>query len=276
MSVNNNIIFLYPCDYFEKHRADDMFEMERQIVEEMSAPYVLFDFDTFEFTSPLPYEDEASERIAVYRGWQVSPQQYADNILPLLCRIGIPLTDEQQYAACHTADGYLPLVGDLMLPSVEIDYASAMEDNDALECIAEQLETYDAFVKDGVKSVYGLNCIDLSDKGGTRDIFQSIVDSRDEMFSGTFVLKPWVEISEQARFFVLDGQIVLGVPHDGVWNGEYPDMISTSLPSRFYTVDMGRNKATGEWFVVECGDGQVSDAGDVDAMRKLYQALCAL
>lgn len=83
------------------------------------------------------------------------------------------------------------------------------------------------------------------------------------------------DISEQVRLFIWYGQLVLATAHDGTWLGGIPDIssIPMDLPSIFYTIDYALSSTTGEWFIVECGDGQVSDCGNEYDAQVLYNVL---
>lgn len=256
-------IILYPCDYFNHSIADDIFEQERQIAESVGFETALFDFDTFELIGTRRTNPFSKNTQVVYRGWHVSVDVYKNKLYPLLCELGQPLVSPCDYACMHTTDNYITYIQDIMLPSVSLSYNELIEAPEKLLDIASVLSG-SLFVKDGVKSVYGHTRIDFVkyDKRelevGMREI-EYIKESRGRDFTGTLIFKPFVNIDEQFRAFIINGQLGIALAHDSQWSGVIPDSLPLDLPSPFYTVDMGHNAESEEWFVVECGDGQVSD-----------------
>lgn len=166
------MIFVYPVDPMNKTKADWIYEDERKYAESLGAGVVLIDFDSMQVVSENCNTQIAGENFAsgigddsqfvLYRGWMVSPERYENELFPVLCRYGHPVTDPDQYARMHSAENYERLVGHLMCRSETISYEDAMNASmSANENGVSDLETIIAqlggkvFVKDYVKSVYG-------------------------------------------------------------------------------------------------------------------------
>lgn len=272
-------IILYPCDYFDHSIADDMFETERQIAIEMGFDVALFDYDSgrlLSVSSEIDDEfdcEEKKNRYAIYRGWHSSsPGFYDDVVCPLLANLGTPLTSPDEYDLARDYERYEPYLRPLLPPSITENGDEAMHD-DFISSVFDELGS-PVFVKDSVKSVYGLNRIGAEQSDDEIIAFlEDIRDSRGSSFSGYYTFKKWREYSEQVRFFVLDGKVVTAVAHGGEWSGTVSEKIPTDLPCRFYTVDMGYDSISKKWDVVECGDGQESDCEERFAMTDMYMAL---
>lgn len=272
-------IFVYPADYFDHTCADGFYEQERAYAHDvLGCPVVLIDFDEGHVVNTFGIDNvdsSASQESVVYRGWQVSPERYKNEIYPLLSRFGVPITSPAQYKTLHASCGYMPYVEHTSPAFIEMDFGEAVEPANIIS-VFKQLGNI-VFVKDYAKSVSGITC--LCADNSVKDIIKALHELRDRRgddFAGGFVFKAWHTFTEQVRIFVVGGEPVLLVSHAGVWNGDIPDNIPTSLPSSFYTVDMGRDSISGQWLVVECGDGQVSDAEDMTSVEVLYRALLAM
>lgn len=269
------MVFIYPADYFApKQHADDFFENERILAESFGANTVLIDYDSFAITSGSLSDDTVDSEIVVYRGWQMPPDDYENKLYPIMQRLGHPLTSPISYASLHEIDECMSHLADKMAKSVIVPYEDIYNES-VLSNIFEELGNT-VFVKDGTKSVYGLAKLELAEQGFAPVIehLELLAQQRGDAFTDSFVFKEWLDIEEQVRIFVVDGQAVVFVPHDGYWSGNIPDNIPTDLPSRFYTVDMGY--ANNQWYIIEWGDGQVSECEGTDNQQVLYNALLNL
>lgn len=272
------MIFVYPADYFDSSIADGFFEEERQLALQFGAQTVCVNFDDIRLNTATfkPAIDNIKQlqqenHIVVYRGWQMLPQRYQNELYPLMQELGTPLTTPQQYETMHDTKNYEPYVRDLMPGSISMSADEAYEDNkflDALFMLGDEV-----YVKDSIKSVPNCNYINKDMlTNDIREVLENIKQSRGNDFSGTFVFKKWVDFIEQVRVFVIDGNIAACVAHDGVWSGALPYNIPCDLPSNYYTVDMGLS-SDGNWYVVECGDGQVSECEEYDNQVAMYHRL---
>lgn len=281
-AVHLDMLILYAADYFDHSRADDIFEHERQIAREMGFATALFDFDSGQLFSvdgggelDLPLFEE---RKSLYRGWQSSsPSFYDDTVLSLLSELGSPVTSSEAYECLRSSEMYGEYVGHLMPRTINLSFDEAMDEENLRDALSELGGV--AFVKDYVKSVRGLRRIELDEDGNVfraLDVLHRIAEYRGNAFAGGFCLKQWCEFDEQVRVFVISHEVGLCCEHDCAWGGGLPaDILSQVLylPSEFYTVDLGHDSLSGNWFVVECGDGQESDCGSIEKMQEMYKKL---
>lgn len=262
------MIFVYPADYFDAARADDLFEIERQIATQRYQDVVLFDFD-----SGKPIHGTTSMNSSdcvIYRGWQMPPEKYREVLYPLMQEYGRPLVSLDAYENGSLATRYAEYIGAYMLPCISVPYCD-IDENVLLSVFAE-LDADKLFVKDDMKSVMNQTAIYKERIREAEELISNIQESRGYNFTGNIIFKPWVNINNQVRAFIYNGKPILLVPHDGIWDGTVPPHIPCNVPSPFYTLDMGQI-ADGTWVVVECGDGQVSDIGTEIEIEILYDKL---
>lgn len=275
------MIFLYPSDYFDPKRADDLFEAERKVALTLGHGVVLFDFDSGKQTDlvlPTSYVPKSSglwRHDVLYRGWQMPPERYEEMLYPLMLSYGDPVTSPEQYALLHSSEGYAPHVRDLMPASMSLSY-NDVQDASIIDEVFDTLGEM-VFVKDYVKSVYGMSRIcrraNETWRAAVRSTLEGIHKARGADFAGGYTFKELVDFSEQVRLFVWRGEVIVACAHDGQWSGEVPDNVPTDLPSPFYTVDMAYSPTKGSWLVVECGDGQVSECEGIVEIEQMYAAL---
>lgn len=282
------MIIFYPADSLDATCADYFFEDERQIAKSMGIRTILIDFMTGEvLTDDGEDRDRPSngventcdsvsiQEVCVYRGWQMDRAQYENCVIETMNAYGVPLVSADQYETTHYASEYLPLVEGLTCKKMNIAYDDAMEEDVLLDMFSKLGDR--VFVKDYVKSVHNktwvcrrYNCLPVA---GAKRILNEIKESRGQQFSGGYTFKEWLDIDEQVRVFVVGNKIACCIAHDCFWGGEVPTNVPTDLPSPFYVVDMAHDATRDAWYVLECGDGQVSECEGRDNMEKLYQAL---
>jgi hypothetical protein len=86
-------------------------------------------------------------------------------------------------------------------------------------------------------------------------------------------------LTKEARIFFLDGQPLVALDYwpDGGYGDARPPLdefpaIAATIPSRFFTMDVAL-RTTGDWIIVELGDGQVSGLPDQVDVADFYRRL---
>jgi ATP-grasp domain-containing protein len=92
-------------------------------------------------------------------------------------------------------------------------------------------------------------------------------------------MRAGLPLTKEARIFYLDGQplIMLDYWPDGDYGEARPPLeeftkIASAITSRFFTMDVAL-RTTGEWIIVELGDGQVSGLPDQADVQDYYRRL---
>jgi hypothetical protein len=86
-------------------------------------------------------------------------------------------------------------------------------------------------------------------------------------------------LTKEARIFFLDRRSLVGLEYwpDGGYGDARPPLdvftqIAKTIPSRFFTTDVAL-RTTGEWIIVELGDGQVSGFPNQADVSEFYRRL---
>jgi hypothetical protein len=187
----------------------------------------------------------------VYRGWMLSPSDYALLVSAIERAGAYALTPQAEYLATHYLPNWYPLVADLT-PETQFYFV-----DDDLESKLKALGWEQFFIKDYVKSLktsVGSIVNKPSDIG--------IVIAEMQRFRGTIEggicvrrVEDFIAESEK-RYFVLRNK-----PFAASLSEEIPDVVrecAKRIHSKFFSVDVVERK-DGVMRVVEIGDGQVSD-----------------
>ena len=280
-------IALFPSDYFDGKIADAMLQKEYDACRETGLyEVVLFNYEKWfcDNRLSLSFTPEC-ETEAIYRGWMMQPEQYADFYNRLLRKNVRLITTPEQYNLMHLFPNIRPAFGD-DTPEIMVFPAGTEVD------LPQIRQRFDRFmVKDYVKSVKGTDfpvffSSDVADNVFTKWL-HTFYDYRGDLFTGGICIKEFVDLKKyngrtnEYRVFYAGGKIV-SVCKNGGQNTFTPDpprpLIEKyrNLNSLFYTVDYAE-LVNGEWKALEAGDGSVSGLSDgqdaVAFFRGLYYSL---
>lgn len=186
----------------------------------------------------------------VYRGWMLSPEEYAFLEQAIRRAEATPITTTLQYLNAHYLPNWYPLIADLTAQTEIISLES--------DLVAElrKLDWNGYFIKDYVKSLKtGVGSI-IDAPEEVLQVVEELRESRRKIEGGICVRKVeryWP--GSERRNFVIDG--IAYAPNGGATKAivdECADIIK--LP--FFSVDIAE-RHDGELRVIEIGDGQVSD-----------------
>lgn len=103
MSNNGNLdlLFIYPADYFNKNKVDEIYQQEYEIFKSKALKTALVNIDK---CSEFSFTATKEKRKAIYRGWMLSEQEYR-NLYEYLLKFKIELvSNPNTYIKSH----YLP------------------------------------------------------------------------------------------------------------------------------------------------------------------------
>ena len=226
--------------------------------------------------APAPEEGEVS----VYRGWMMTPAQYAALYEALSDRRVTLINTPAQYEHCHhlpnwygRLEGQTPRsvwtkADDMSLPRLMV--------------LLRDFGDRPVIVKDYVKSrkhEWSEACFipSAADAQAVERVTSRFLELQGSDLAGGLVLREFVEfeplgvhprsgmpLTREFRLFFLDGQPIQVSRYweQGDYEGEPPlahfTRLASSVGSRFFTMDVARTVA-GEWLVVELGDAQVAE-----------------
>jgi hypothetical protein len=236
--------FVFPSDFMNNKKPDEFYEQEYNLFKDAGYPVYLINTDDLDGSKVYP---SLADHKLLYRGWMLSEEQYTKMYKKLHFQL---LVSPQDYLKSHHLPGWYDNIKKFTINSVITSEENAVE-------TFKSLGWEKAFMKDYVKSL-------KTGKGSIVDSPEDVVRALEDIhkFKG-FVEKGIVfrEVKEfmpdsETRFFVLDGKIY--GPTDDQDLYYMVEKASHKHEALFYSIDVAKNK-NGEIFVVEIGDGQVSD-----------------
>jgi hypothetical protein len=290
--------FIYCSDPNEFRQPDPDYEAEVTLCDSLGSPRSLIDFECLTSGGPI---DRVMRRVktidrpqpAVYRGWMMMIDQY-ESVYHALESRGLRLINTpQQYRHCH----YLPenyseiescTPRSAWLPVGEGFCVTAIHD------VLRQFGDRAVIVKDYVKSQkhYWFEACFIpsaSDRERAERVVDRFLELQDDTLAGGLVFREFVDLeplarhsrsgmplTKEFRIFYLDREPVLVSEY---WDeGEYgeiaPDLgplndIAKRVDSRFFAMDVGKRQDSGDWVIIELGDGQVSGLPERSEPEKL-------
>ena len=245
---------LYPSDPFSASRPDEAYAEEYEAAKQAGIACSLFSFEDFEAGAfkvrPLLTSDRT-----LYRGWMLREGAYGRLCESMSGKGSKPFTSPSQYIAAHYLPAWYGLCRD-DTPETIVLTASA---DFSAELAGLGWPSY--FVKDYVKSLSTGRGSVAATPAEVGEIVALIAQYRGSLEGGVCVRK-FEEFSPgtEERYFALHGVAYAR-------QGEPPALarsLATRIDSPFFAIDLAKTES-GEWRLIELGDGQVSD-------RKLWEA----
>lgn len=275
---------LFPKGYFGEP-VDEAFAEEKQIAESLGIPVAFYDQESLGFADTVkiiipPFQDTVDSY--VYRGWMLTPSEYSVLANSLQKKEKFFVFSEQDYLKSHWFENWYPDFAELTFKSVIVEDAT---DEAAIVHAARILDVPNFFVKDYVKSglfegVQKLEGVDSLITG-----VRYFVEERGSALAGNLVIREFAELDDtvaELRTWWVNGKLVNSDVHP---NFKHLPMVETSteflaevqnsvnkLQGNFLTVDLALT-VSGEWKVVEVGNGQVSEFTDAENITKVFSEL---
>ena len=280
-----------------KARIEDVYASEADAARELGMHELFLDHDEV-LRGDL---DRALRRVPVnttpqsliYRGWMMPVKSYTLLHRALAKRGWELCTSPEDYAACHLLPGWYRSLEGLTPSSKWIEHGPPFDDKELCEALAHW--NGPVIVKDYVKSekhAWNEACFipDPRDTDASLRVIRRFIELRDDAFEGGLVLREFVPLaqagvhpqsamplSREIRTFWRGDRCVMS---SGYWDARSSEAALPTVVVRasqiinrpFYTIDAAQ-LASGEWIVIEIGDGQVSAIPDGADVHRFYANL---
>lgn len=250
----SQVQFLFPQDVFSSRLPDHAYLEEYEAAQSAGITCSLFSYaelaeGRFQVRNSVRDLLRKPQKV-VYRGWMLTPVEYAALQCGVEAAGGEMLTSATQYQQCHYLPGWYERCRDLT-PSTLI----LSEGADLGEAMAS-VNWNAFFVKDFVKSLTTKRGSIAHSLNEVIEIVDLISDYRDGL-DGGICLREVEDLAPETerRFFVLNGNAFAS-------DGQVPAIVhdvASRIQCPFFSVDIAINRA-GEPRLIEVGDGQVSDS----------------
>lgn len=236
------------------------------------------------------------EQVALYRGWMLTVQQYS-TLYSSLLKLGFRLINSPEaYAHCHYLPESFSKVDVKSPKTVWLPISEPVKDEEIRSLLAHFGNTA-VVVKDYVKSEkhYWKEACFIPDAGNweqAQSVIRRFIELRGKELNVGLVLRQFEQLKFLAnhsvsgmpltiefRLFFLYGKLIALYPYwtEGDYAGHIPDTkgfenLARDVESSFFTMDIAL-KDSGEWIVMELGDGQVSGLPSTTFNNSFFTAL---
>lgn len=217
---------------------------------------------------------------AVYRGWMLTPDEY-EFFYSLLRQRNLDLvTTPEQYVHCHWLPNNYPEISNVTPHTVWIPTPDCF-DMDKILMALHQFGGRPLVIKDYVKSrkhEWFEACFipDSSDETSVAKVTKRFLELQDDDLQGGLVFREYLEfqpigthpksgmpLTLEYRLFVVHGKVISATSYwDLDYNADVPSKdrllsLLCNVQSPFFSCDIAR-RTSGDWLIVELGDGQVA------------------
>lgn len=286
---------------FSPLRVDSVYENEAE-----AAQMAGFDFDLIDFEALVDDENpvaairkvkvQSAPVLAVYRGWMLKPEKYAQ-LFDALAERNINLINSPvQYKHCHYLPESYSLIENYTPATVFVKINSDFNFDD----VFRQLSVFGdkpLILKDYVKSrkhEWTEACFipSASDRSEVERVVNRFLELQGDDLNEGLVFREFVEfkplaehskskmpLTKEFRLFFLNGELLNSFEYWGEcdYSGSRPPEntfsdVAHRIESRFFTIDIAQT-VSGEWQIVELGDGQVAGLPENADILQFYQGL---
>lgn len=289
------MLVVFPSDPFETTSPDATWVDEIKIAEQLGHKTVFVHWEGIVNEDDAPravHHVRRRERptLALYRGWKLSTKDYAKLHAALVERNLWLINDPQQYATCHRFLDWYALAKGRTPRSVWVEGPDL---DGAVRLVREDIRG-PALIRDFVRSRKHewADAYFISSTEDARRVIANFIERQGETLAGGLVVREFAKLMNlgkhprsgspmtlEWRVFWLDGEPVLTVPCWPEANYEAqatPPLndfrsVVSNIDSRMFTMDIAQTD-TGDWLLMEIGDGQVSGIPN-QALTQFYTRL---
>lgn len=299
--MTEQLYILFCESPFQANKVDEDFEDQFISARNNGFETLLFNFDDLISTDRF---SSATKRIkpidklvnVIYRGWMLTPIQYAmiyNDLLPKNYKL---INTVEEYQKCHYLPDSLKFIENRTPKTV----FEKLENENSIEKLLEKAKVFGqkaVIIKDYVKSEkhdWETACFvaDASNTDKFEQTIHKLLELRGAYLNEGIVVREFVELNdlivhsksgmpltEEYRLFFCNKKLV-GI-YDYWEEGEYklskPDTtefeeIAERVESNFFSMDIARQK-NGEFIIIELGDGQVAGLPDKTDRHEFYKRL---
>ena len=295
------MLVIYCSDPLRPRQVDDAYADELAAAEQVGFEHALVSYealvderDAERAVRRAP--EQPQETLAIYRGWMLRPEQYAQLYQALLDK-GIRLiSDPAQYRHCHyLPESYAAIAGQTPR-SVWLPTGPEL-DMDRVMALLEPFGDLPVIVKDYVKSrkhEWNEACFipSATDRAEVERVVRRFMELQGPDLAEGLVFREFVDLqpigshpksgmplTEEYRLFFFDGDPLYTAEYweSGAYAGTPPPadivvQVARRVGSRFFTMDVAK-RTNGDWIIVELGDAQVAGLPERADADEFYQAL---
>lgn len=294
---------IFCSDPLSPRQPDTEYEREVAAAESLNLTHALIDYEALvsgdSVRATRRVSEQASPTLGLYRGWMLRPEHY-QALYGALAERNIQLINNPvAYQHCHYLPEWYPALAAYTPKSVWLPI-----DKDApqlpFDAIHQRLQSFGAapiIVKDFVKSrkhEWAEACFipSAADREAVERTVRRFMELQGDNFNAGLVFREFIEfeplaihaksgmpLTQEYRIFYLDGEPIYIIRY---WEeGDYPATpvpieqfreAAQAVQSRFFTMDVAKQRS-GDWMIVELGDGQVAGLPQNADVPQFYQAL---
>jgi hypothetical protein len=291
-------LFLFPSLPFSPSEIDPDFAEERSAARDAGFETALVDHtrvmrgDSTAAVGAVPPHSDG----AIYRGWMLTPPQYADMYAALEVKGATLRTSREAYRACHHLPDSYPFIEGSTPKSVWIPLDGAVD----FDAVAELLAPFGGgplILKDYVKSqkhYWNEACFiaAANDRDAVERVVRRFLELQGDELNVGLVFREFVPLriigkhpksgmplAAEFRTFWMNGEPILSHRYWGdlttfdvalPWATLRP--LALRIPSPFFTMDVALLDS-GQWTIVELGDGQVAGLPSLDLAPAFFQKI---
>ena len=274
---------IFPSDYFNINKIDEMYKKEYNVISRNGYfDIVLFSYDDFLENREIILNRIPNNSVsAIYRGWMMKSEIYADFYAKLQQKNITLLTSPENYRKFHE----FPYI----YPEIISDTAQMLiyPTSDSVDWQEVKQKFSKFMIKDYVKSVketdFPKYISSDTDSDELKRLLEKFLQYRGTLYTGGICIKEYLNLkyydnrTNEYRVFYIDGEIATVSRNSG--QGNYTPLPPKELlmkyrylSSPFYTVDYAQ-LTDNSWKIIETGDGQVSGLSDNQDIENFYRTL---
>jgi hypothetical protein len=292
---------LFCEDPLNRNSPDELYQHEVLAAQKVGFEYELINFEALvneqNPTKAIRRVSQTSgETTAIYRGWMLKPPAYAQLYASLAEKNIQLINTPAAYTHCHYLPESYTVIREKTPKTVWLPVPGEIDIGILMNLLKPFGET-PVIVKDYVKSqkhYWNEACFipNAADEQLVKQVVSKFVELQDDDLNEGLVFREYVELealtrhsksgmplTKEFRVFVCRGKPIITTEYweEGDYQKELPNITEfaseiEAVQSEFFTIDIAKQK-TGQWIIMELGDGQVAGLPEKVDPHHFYQQL---
>jgi hypothetical protein len=286
---------LYCLNPLDRKKVEDNYIKEKETAQRLNISFELFDYDEFLSTNEINgIETNNNNEICIYRGWMMQPSSY-NNFYTNLQKNNLTLINTpEQYKFCHWLPESYETIKDYTPKSVWIPNGEGF----SIDQILNRISIFNGgplILKDYVKSMkhFWNDACFISASKNKDEVNRVVSNFLKYLYGepqGGLVFREFLELepigihskskmplTKEFRLLYLNNNLlsIFNYWDEGKYDTDEPDInkfneIAKGINSNLFTMDIAKTKS-GDWAIVELGDGQVAGFPENADLEKIYK-----
>ncbi|HBS47802.1 TPA: hypothetical protein DEO28_01760 [Candidatus Dependentiae bacterium] len=294
---------IFCCNPIDQKSSDPIYEAEYNVAKKLGLDVFLINIEELIYFNNIVkaiknIPSQETLMTALYRGWMLTPEKYSSLYDALISKNIKLINSPQSYIHCHYLPENYEIIKDLTAKTIWFTKQQLDENRDMIfEELKTTFRSSPIIIKDYVKSrkhewLDACYIPNASDENEVTRVLNNFLKRQGNELNKGVVFREFLKLSflsfhpksnmpltKEFRIFFLNGKLLATMYYwdEGDYSETWPNFeqfvdLASKIQSSFFTIDIAQTES-GEWKIIEIGDGQVSGLPENANLNEFYSKI---